>query len=270
MLQSIRIDARSVSILAFLAVSLFFSRPATVLSAQFTMNYGSHMGTSVTFVNVTEENDEFTPAAALFGPPIVSGNSMDFNPINFAAASTNGVGPPDMTDGQLLFRIEAKPGNAVQNIKFSEIGDSTLAGIGTDTTFTSVVMSGTINIHEVDGVGINVITFPFNMTFTPSNGNFFLATDGAGFQQWMGMAFVDVQQQLTNRGMFFSLGATEVSVNLNNLLTAFSETGTSSVISKKDLGLTVEVNIPEPGGMLLAGAGLLGMAGRWPRRGRKR
>jgi len=258
MLKRFSIDAAYVCSRSIITVLALFVLSATSWAAQFTMNYGSTMGTSVTFVDVTESNDEFSPAAALFGAPIVSANSMDFNPVNFTASSTNGSGPPDMTDGQLMFRVEAKPGNAIQNIKFSEIGDTTLAGIGTNTTFTSVVMSGTMNVHEVDGAGINVISFPFSMAFTPSDGDYFLGTDGAGFRDWMGMVLVDVQQELIDRQVNFTLGATEVSANLNNLLTAFSEDGTSSVIGKKDFGLRVEVNIPEPSALILAGLAVLG------------
>jgi hypothetical protein len=234
------------------AIVLASSRVATSSAAPFFMNYGPHMGTSVTFVDVTESNnEEGALSVPLFGPPIVSGNSMDFNPIGFDATSLGGGGAPDTTAGDLLFMIEAKPGNAIKNIKFSEFGDTTLAGVGTDSTFTAVTMAGSINIHEVDFIGINVISFPFSMSFSPSDGTFQLQTDGSGFKQWMGMVLVDVQQQLVSRPINFVLGATKVSVNLTNVLTAMSETATTAVIAKKDSDFTIEVNIPEPGTAIL-------------------
>lgn len=256
MLNRLWANAKFFSVLACLAALVMLSLPATTLAAPFLMNYGSHMGASVTFVDVTESNNEEGPLSeALFGAPIVSGNSMDFNPVGFDAASANGINSPDVTNGELMFMVQAKPGNAVQTIKFSEIGDTTLVGTGNDATFTAVNMGGSINIHEVDGGGINAISFPFTMSFTPSGGTFGLASDGPGFTQWMGMVLVDVQQELVNRSVNFTLGATKISVNLSNILTAMSQTGTSAIISKKDAGLIVEVNgpiIPEPGSALIA------------------
>jgi hypothetical protein len=71
-----------------------------------------------------------------------------------------------------------------------------------------------------------------------------------------------------NRNINFTLGATKVSVNLSNILTAMSEPGTSSTISKKDAGLTVDVNIPEPASACVAliGLALAGSLGRDNRR----
>src|SRR5688572_21992185 len=51
------------------------------------INYGSHMGTNFTYVNVTEDTGASEPLP-LFGAPTVTGNSMDFNPVGFDAAST--------------------------------------------------------------------------------------------------------------------------------------------------------------------------------------
>src|SRR5688572_30137362 len=209
MLKGLWANARLYSFFLFVAAQSFaVLLPTITQAAPFLLNYGSHMGSSVTFVDVTESNDEEGPLSqALFGAPIVSGNSMDFNPIGFDATSANGIGAPDLTNGQLMFMIQAKPGNGIQNIKFSEIGDTTLVGAGTNATSTAVVMNGTINIHEVDGTGINVVSFPFAMAFTPSGGTYDLATEGFGNIVWTGAALVNVQQELVNRGINFTLGA---------------------------------------------------------------
>src|SRR5687767_4233686 len=57
-----------------LAMALM-SRAATAAS----ISYGNHMGTHVTYVGVTESNIS-ADAVPLFGPPTVTGDSMDFNP----------------------------------------------------------------------------------------------------------------------------------------------------------------------------------------------
>ena len=117
--------------LCCLPCAAVMSCATTTFAAVFTQNYGNFMGTTVTFVDVTETNNENTPAAALFGPPIPSGNSIDFNPIGFDAAAS-GAGGNDLTDGQLTLMIEGKIINGVKqpinNVKISEIGDTTLVG----------------------------------------------------------------------------------------------------------------------------------------------
>src|SRR5688500_2891128 len=66
------------------AVLILASVPRVATAAQ--INYGSHMGTHVTYVNVTEDTGASEPLP-LFGAPTVTGNSMDFNPVGFDAAS---------------------------------------------------------------------------------------------------------------------------------------------------------------------------------------
>ena len=117
--------------------------------------------------------------ATFFGAPTVSGDSLDFDPVGFGASTTGGG--VDVTDGNLAFMVKAKPGNAINNIQIAERGDTTLAGFGTDTTFTSVTMQGVLNIYEVDFAGINSIAIPIAITnFSPSGGDYGLGTDGGG------------------------------------------------------------------------------------------
>ena len=90
---------------AILSVSVL-SGP--VLSAQ--INYGSHMGTHVTYVNVTEDSGADEPLP-LFGPPTVTGNSIDFNPTGFDATSSDV--DSDITDSNLVFMVTAKSGSRI-------------------------------------------------------------------------------------------------------------------------------------------------------------
>jgi hypothetical protein len=238
------------------AVPIIVSCATPVVAAVFTQNYGNFMGTTVTFVNVTESNDDSNPAAPLFGPPTPSGNSLDFNPIGFDAFAT-GAGGVDLTDGQLTLMIEGKTINGVKqpinNVKISEIGDTTLIGLRTPATATSVRMPIVIDIHEVDGVPINNISLSefsnpaLIAAFSPSNGNYFGGGPGPLNVQWMGMLFADINDALNKNGHGgFLRGATKISINLDNKLTATSEAGTSAQIAKKDFDFTIDVNIPEP------------------------
>src|SRR5688572_57585 len=168
------------------------------------INYGSHMGTHVTYVNVTEDSGAGEPLP-LFGAPTVTGNSIDFNPTGFDAASVNGGS--DITDSNLVFMVTAKSGSRIQSITFRESGDTTLAGNvapGTMGTASAAFASGVLDIHEVDFVGINHISVPFSFTFSPSGGTYFLGTDGGGGPlfntQWTGSLTIPVEDILIANG----------------------------------------------------------------------
>jgi hypothetical protein len=246
------------------------------------------MGTHVTYVNVTEDSGE--EALPLFGAPTVTGNSIDFNPVGFDAASSNGG--TDITDSNLVFMVTAKSGSRISELVFSEAGDTTLAGNvapGSMTTSTAVFATGVLDIHEVDFVGINHISVPFSFTFTPSGGTYFLGTDGGGgpvfHTQWSGSVTLDIDSILAANGIIVPPGpvdpeggATKISIDLDNTLVAVSQDGTSSVISKKDFGgITIRTNvrtepggdpeIPEPTAFVLAALGLVGVIARRQRVG---
>jgi hypothetical protein len=226
------------------------------------INYGNFAGVTVDYLNVTEDANSAGDAPPLFGAPSVSGDSLDFDPVGFNASATGAAGI-DVTDGNLSFTIKAKAGYAIDMVSLSEAGDTTLAGFGTDGTFTSVTAIGVINIDEVDGVGIATIAVPFSLTFTPSGGTFGLASDGGGgplvSEGWSGSLLQNIEQELIDENVSFTLGATQISINLDNTLTARSEAGTFALIAKKDFGgVSITVNIPEPATWLLAS--MVGMA----------
>jgi hypothetical protein len=259
---SILRSAQSISFrLAILAGAALFllmiSQPS--LGAQ--INYGSFMGDHVTYVNVTEDSGADEPLP-LFGAPTVTGDSIDFNPVGFDATSANGGS--DITDSNLVFMVTAKSGSRIQSLTFSESGDTTLAGNvtpGSMGTASAVFASGVLDIHEVNFMGINHISVPFALTFSPSGGTYFLGTDGGGgpiFQtQWNGSVTIPVEDILIANGIPIPPGvidpdggATKISIDLDNVLVAVSEPGTSATIGKRDFGgIVIRVNVPtEPGG----------------------
>jgi hypothetical protein len=226
------------------------------------------MGNTVSYTNVSETS--LTDAVPLFGAPITSGDSIDFNPQGFGAFA--GGGGNDLTDGQLLFNVTAKPGFGIANINFSEAGITTLSGVGTNVTHTDVSATGRVDITEVDGVGINTISLPINLVFSPNaDGTFELVTDaGLGLSSlpWNGNQLVDIQGALVSHNISFDKGATKISIDLDNGLIAQSESGTLALIDKKDFGgLAVTVNMgsgggpngPEPTSLVLAALGFAGM-----------
>lgn len=238
------------------------------------ISYPDMMGNTVIYQNIREAANSAGDAAPLFGAPSVSGDSLDFDPVGFGASV---IGPGvDITDGNLAFMVKAKAGNAINNIQIQESGDTTLVGFGTDTTFTSVTMRGVLNINEVDFVGINTISMPISITnFSPSGGTYGLGTDGGGgplfSSGWNGSLLVDlttsnpaVAAALASQGVVPQLGVTKISVNFNNTLVAIGQTGTSANIAKKDNGIIIRTNIPEPTSCLLAvfGLALCGVAAR--------
>lgn len=235
------------------------------------------MGNTVTYQMVREAANSAGDSAPLFGAPTVSGDSLDFDPVGFGASTTGGG--VDITDGNLAFMVKAKPGNAINNLQISEAGDTTLAGFGSDTTYSSVAMRGILNISEVDFAGINTISLPISISnFSPSGGTFGLGTDGGGgplfASGWTGSLLVDlttsnpvIAAAFASQGIVPKTGVTKISVNFDNTLIAISQVGTSATIAKKDNGVIIRTNIPEPTTGLLVALGLA-LCGMVTRRGR--
>jgi hypothetical protein len=227
------------------------SRP----SAGAVINYGTHAGTHVRYVNVTEDSGADEPLP-LFGPPTVTGNSIDFNPVGFDSTSS-GVGS-DQTAPNLVYMVTANLGTRIRSMTLNETGTVTLSGNvapGSMGTAAAVFASGTLDIQEVDFGGINHISVPFSMTFNPSGGTYFLGTDGGGGPifntQWSGSVTLDVEAILIANNVPFTHGATKVSIDLVNTLTSTTQTGTEATITKTDFGgqvvrLNVDNDVPEP------------------------
>jgi hypothetical protein len=262
---------RSLALTGALVCLLAAAGPAAAVP----INYGNHLGTDVTFVNVSE--DSGTDPVPLFGAPTVTGNSIDFNPLGFDATATNGAS--DITDSNLTFMVTAHANRRIDSLTLNESGDTTMAGNvppGSMGTATAVFASGVLDIHEVDFAGINHITIPFAFTFNPSGGTYFLGTDGGGGPffntQWTGSVTLDIDAILIANGITTG-GATKISIDLDNTLTAVTQTGTTATIGKKDFGgvtITTEVRqppVPEPASLGLGGVALAALA-QWRRRPR--
>jgi hypothetical protein len=146
--------------LATLAVTFL-----AVAHVQAATNYGTFVGSTVTFQDVTEWSPSGDPLP-LYGAPTIIGNTMDFTPSFFSSASN---GASDTTDGTLSFLLKANPGNAISSVLFSERGDFTFAGVGGANTFVSVTATFFIDIYKVDGVALlTPIQLTEFATFSPN------------------------------------------------------------------------------------------------------
>jgi hypothetical protein len=232
---------------AGVAVALAFS---AVADTTYT-NYGDFAGADVEFIQVTEQTTNPGDTVPKYGAPLVSGNSMDFNPVGFSAIAANGSS--DITDGNLVFTVDANQENDfyIEAIGFAERGNFLLGGAGTDATYVDVDAYFVVEIKEINYSPVDPILIDAWMNFSPNtDGTRQLVTDGAGGGIWSGSVLIDINAYLaTNNIPGF---ATRVDVDLNNVLSAYSEDGTSSLIAKKDFdsALTVDI-IPEPASLVL-------------------
>jgi hypothetical protein len=238
-------------------------------------NYGTFMGTNFNYVNVTEDSgaDE---TLTLLGSPTVTGNSIDFNPVGFDAA--RGTTGSDITVSNLVFMVTAKPGSRIESLTLNAAGNTTLSGNvapGSFGTATAAFGSGVLDIHEFDFAGINHISVPFSMTFSPSGGTYFLGTDGGGGPAfntaWTGSVSLPVESILIANGFTIGpgSGATKISIDMQGVLVAVSQSGTSTSIHWTDLGgfailpgagSGASEGVPEPAGIALAVAAAVGLA----------
>lgn len=243
---------------AFLAILMV--SPAA--RASYLTNYGNFSATTVNFNQVTESS--ISESNPLYRDPIVSGNSLVFNPHLFGAFAAGGTS--DLTDGQLSLTISANAGSAIPTIKFWERGDFTLVGAGTSLTYVDVTANFYVTVLKIDGVtpaGGPVVLPAGSMSFAPvANGTFDLPTYPGVGSLWLGVYNLDVNAALAAEGISgYIFGATELRFTLDNELYAQSEAGTQARILKKEIAgsVGIEVLVPEPStfALTLCAAGLL-------------
>ncbi len=229
------------------------------------------MGNDVWYAGVSETINSpgpGGPSAALFGSPAsITGNALDFDPQGFVADAPGPGFNSDITDSQLSFMVVALPGKVIDNIFFTERGDTTL--IGNPTSFLTATSVTNSVFGEITHVNGSQLLTPVNvggsMTFTPSGGDYSLSQDSNGFPifsaVWNGDLLLDLDQFLAEAGI--SGSATKVNLTFDNTLSAVSADGESAFIAKKDFdGVTIVTNVPEPSAAVLLGIATVGFMRR--------
>ena len=217
--------------------------------------YGDFEGTLLSFRDVQDVN-------GLYGDPIVSANSLNFTPRNFATdcASSGSCPPaPAEIDDILTFDIDADSGVSIKRIVLNEEGTTLLDDFDLPGAFatTTVVADVFIDINELDGVAVPGINLNAQMNFT-SLGTYDTATEGNGSHLWSGVLALNIEEFLATSG-YPGTNATNITVSLANTLTAFASNGAVASIRKDEIrGLAVKV-VPEPNTALLMGLGLVGL-----------
>lgn len=255
-----RFFAPFVSLILPFAAAIVLGQFGLVATCNASINYGSHVGDTVTYEDVTE--DSTTDALPLYLDPIYSADSINFNPALFGAYA-DALTPSDNTDGQLTFFVQAHAGRAINTLELEEGGFLTVVGVGTNATYTDVSTTGTVRILHVDGLPIvgGPIDIPIDLTFIPNgDGSWKLGANGlALLEKWEGAQFFNLNQALTDNSVSHVLGATRIFVDLTNALYAQAESTAVAQIDKKDFGgVSFTINrpigstpIPEPASILI-------------------
>jgi hypothetical protein len=255
-----------------LSLSFLMVGVALPALAATTYTYGNQSGANFDFVGTQETvqtaDDESAP---LFEAPIVIGDQLVFSPDSFLADSSNNGGI-DETHSTLETTITSTdPSAFIESILIEEGGDIILGAFpptgGTDATGGFATLSGTVLITAALNASVigEIVTFgggDFDTIFTGEGGavNFiYRGLDTAplpriGSTGWTGSVEIDLES------LFPCAGITQAVLQLNNYLSANSESGTSATIQKKAVDGPKVTVIPEPGTAALVLCGLLGLA----------
>jgi len=230
--------------------------------------YGSRTGSTMTYSNIFEYSG--TDPTPLYGSPIISGNALIFNNMTFTCLASNGNS--HVTDGQINFYINSNGaiGQWIDEINFLEIGDTTLAGLGTANTYTMPAINVDLTILAVNFQPFsNVDPNYFFDEETITNVVFAKFTlPPPTTTDWNGSLTINLASYLASLG-YPGDHVTQVSVVSDNTLSAGSEPGTTAFIAKKVEGLQVTtMTIPEPSSLclLVLSSTLLLLIGRFGRK----
>lgn len=216
---------------------------------------------AVMYTDVTESSFSNDVPPPLYGPPEVTGNTLDFDPSGFGVSSS--LGGFGLVDGQITFGIEALPGAGLTGFSIRERGDYSFSGFGSIGTAVVASAGATVTILEVDGV---LLADPIDVFASGTFVSDYATTGGApatGLLPWSLVTFVDLGGALASNSIPFTTGATLVEVSINNQLSTITEPTSQAAIAKKDFkiiptgDLTPDEIIPEPATASLL---LLGMA----------
>lgn len=205
------------------------------------------MGNNVMFTDTVETNgNPGDPATNFYQDPIVLGDTLTVNPVNFRAEVTPGPGLVAV-DSQLETVIMSKNGTPITMINFKELGDFDKLGNG----FAKAELNYFFEILEVNGA-------PVGSPITGNGTQLFDTSAGPNSGIW------DLGFDLDLGAV--APGATKVRFEFDNRLIAQAPDALSlAFIAKKQIP-GIRITVPEPSSVfgMLVGLGLMLV-----RRGRK-
>jgi hypothetical protein len=223
--------------------------------AQGAVVYGNFDGTDINYLNVTETPTQLpgpTPTE-LFGPPVISGNTLEFSPTNFMIAVSGGSN--EFQDSHLTTNIVSTDTSYPKTINLIEGGGWAVGG-GTAATTAMETLINDLFITSVNGVSVNPIPVTPTITFTDTNSgsaNVVTTSDSIEFQSsagfstgsWNAAATFNLTAALAADGLSGSV--TGLTLGLDNQLDGTSEANSDAFIDKKYFDITTNTSsVPEP------------------------
>ncbi len=247
-----------IALLALVALSLV---PTTVCAGVF--HWGDVAGTDVTFLDVTENNNE---ASALFAPmpgsggPFAIGDTLHLDPQGFASQSVNNT--TDLLDSQLSTTLMAGSGNSIESIAITEFGDYSLGGLAGGQANAQVGAAFFWTVLEIDNIAVSLATQATNLNLSTgggvNGGEYSRPGDDGTSIIWNGVADIDVGGYLDS--LQIAGNATKVRLTFDNTLQTAADDFSSAFIKKKgvdiDVNMKTNTGVPEPTTALLLGLGL--------------
>ena len=222
------------------------------------------------YLDVTESSGTDPLPPARFGTPTLTGNTLDFDPMEFVASATGGS--LDITDVQLNFTLMSLPLTGITSLSITEKGDFTLFGGGTALTQVAAGLSIFVDILEVDGV---LLPTPLSVALSTSFTANLVADGPAIVDPWQNTLFVDFGPALSMLPTPHKLGVSKAKIVIDDQLLAISQVSSIAFISKKDFTISTSVIIdpefviPEPSSITMMVMALTGFATAFRRRLRR-
>ncbi|PID40170.1 MAG: hypothetical protein CR984_04595 [Proteobacteria bacterium] len=203
--------------------------------------YGTLTGDLIDFVDISEEVPDDSPA--LYGKPSLMGGHNIYFPTNFSS-STEGENGANVLEGTLRMTLQAHDGFAITRVTVTEFGNYEFNG-SAGSSATHVTHQASLTVGELT-TGYDSTLSHGDIAYTQGNtsGNF---TTSASLD-------------------FSGLGMTSLDFELVNILSTYSQDGTTATLSKRIVNNTPQVEIyyapiPIPGAVWLMVSGLMAVAG---------
>lgn len=230
-----------------------------------TFLWGDINGTNVSFLDVTENNNEgtslFAPEPGIGGPAAV-GDTLHFVPQGFGSQSQGNSA--DLIDSMLSTTIMAMPGSGITDLSITELGDFSLGGLIGGQASAEVGAAFFWTVLEINNSPVSLGTQATNLIVDtgsgPNGGIYSRPSDDGTATIWSGVANIDLAGFLDSLAIDGTV--TKLQLTFDNTLQTAADDVSTAFIQKKAIDISVNVVevdptvVPEPTSMLLLGFGL--------------